>query len=1596
MEPELEIELVGEPTTPVSTSDETAVDITNPQYVNLPRSVVEERAHKANLGLGSSSPGLDQLREAIGRGDEEYARNTSAAELTIKERDNRQVWLLQMAQAQPAGSPVSQDDADLIAGLRIEPVVDPRTVWEESYSSYLTGRLITDQTDPDGAINGALAENPASTFANLDLARDLITKNERVNNRLAEMQARWKDMGFWDSAGTILETVVPGKSSINIEGKASISGILLPGNSLKEQVENLLAIPDPKAFAAKLDETVDRIADTNILDAMTFLQAVKQYSLNDQFISNVFGILDAADVTGLTAAVSKGLLKGGMKIAGKTVTKAEAESVKAVTDTLKATTGPQRPAEIAGKIGAVNESAALKILAKHEGENVADVPGRFEDRVRVLTDQMPTFSKPGNIFDGEANLGNAQATRIGTVLENNANKFIDTLSNTVTPTRLTPEALARAVQTAKEEIRREFQYINDSVLDVVRNPTDPLTNTDSVSVRLGKTSAETFGSSNEAQMYAKDMYQLPDKTYTIGQQGTSFYIDVKKPLRETDVNTQDLMVTTTNQTPVPNIATMFVQGLRTPAELFSGLQKANRDVALMGNTNISNFLTEVAKPIGALSKNERRNLTKVMEQNRDFIDPVTGTRGRYYETVQELEQGYMDTLNRFPSEKEVEAYYTAVQINEMDLMLRNFTAYRDLSRQGIEEFKVKIGYSGYSEYSAPKFLETPRFKGKEVDSIPWGNNDMLPVAIVDETGTGAKVVYRTSPQSDRDYINSLLKDHNYKIIQVARPQERVLKDGANIKEAIQYIVTKSHTKEPLDFQQVGRQAGFHVEYADPYYIKQPRVSVQQGGVRMYEGDATLWSIQTKAQGKKFEERVNALREAIRQGVEDLNPYISGKLPENEAWWRRQFAEDGFFQLDQPFRVVPRGGSVRDQDASIKALRDLSSGDNTLTGEMDRKFQGERSQQLLSPVEGTEENPAIRLRSAPMIDPLSTTSRGIGQATRSRYFGDMKISVADQFVTEFGDLLDATPQELAKYPMYYLHNPPWAKGVDAQRLAAAQAIQKTTLEFVGQQSPFGKQLQWVEGKLMDTVYNTMGGAKAEKLRTVQDFVNSRDPMSYFRAWAFRAKMGFFNVQQLFVQAQGLSHITAIAPQHALQSMAAYAFTRALSLNDSPEIVKGAAQKLGALGWKPAHFEESYALMKKTGWQNVGREATFIDDMSDPKLYEGSVGKWLDKSAIFFTETERMVRTTAWHTAYREWRTANPLATATNREIGQILSRADTMTLNMTNASKSSWERGILSIPAQFQSYGVRLFEQMWGGQLSVAEKARVLGMNSAMYGIPVGLSGVAAYPLYEDIKQYAMEKGYTVNDTFIELMLEGIPAMTATALGLGNYNFGQRYGPGGISLIKDMLNGDKTLAEAALGPSGSVYKDIFLNAIPAGAVAVVKALTGDEYAPEVQDLINAARTITTVNAADRIYMAATIQKYISRKGVVLSDTTTPDAIISAVTGMQPREFSDAMIMNQSIKDLEERKKEIRGKISQDLSNALREAVNGNTDTAESFMTRVRALVELGDFTPQEVTSMFQSTVGGKDKTLLDRVKRDWVMKAPASKRLDRLKQMETNQ
>jgi hypothetical protein len=237
---------------------------------------------------------------------------------------------------------------------------------------------------------------------------------------------------------------------------------------------------------------------------------------------------------------------------------------------------------------------------------------------------------------------------------------------------------------------------------------------------------------------------------------------------------------------------------------------------------------------------------------------------------------------------------------------------------------------------------------------------------------------------------------------------------------------------------------------------------------------------------------------------------------------------------------------------------------------------------------------------------------------------------------------------------------------------------------------------------------------------------------------------------------------------------------------------------------------------------------------------------------------------------------------------------------------------------------------------------------------------------------------------------------ASILGLGDWNVGQRYGPGGVNLVKDIFKGDKSPIEIAMGPGGSVLPDIFWNAIPSGVVALTKAVSGREYTPELNDMLDAARTISTVNSAYRVYAAMHFGKYISRKGIVLDEATVGSSFVSAITGLQPSEFSDTMIMRQSNKDFQKYQRDIQSDIQKYGHRAWIEYNNGNKEAGDAYMVKVNALVEMGGFSPSQKTSIVQQIVAADTKNLADSVRRDWVMKAPQDKKLERLKNLETRQ
>jgi hypothetical protein len=130
-------------------------------------------------------------------------------------------------------------------------------------------------------------------------------------------------------------------------------------------------------------------------------------------------------------------------------------------------------------------------------------------------------------------------------------------------------------------------------------------------------------------------------------------------------------------------------------------------------------------------------------------------------------------------------------------------------------------------------------------------------------------------------------------------------------------------------------------------------------------------------------------------------------------------------------------------------------------------------------------------------------------------------------------------------------------------------------------------------------------------------------------------------------------------------------------------------------------------------------------------------FLNAGTLFFREGEKSTRLGAWHTAFREFREANPTGPISKDDIGKILQRADLLTVNMSRASNSMLHTGVMSLTTQFLTYQIRLAELFMGSRLGATTgertlaRLRLMTFYSALYGAPsaIGLTGLPSTELY---------------------------------------------------------------------------------------------------------------------------------------------------------------------------------------------------------------------------------------------------------------------------
>jgi hypothetical protein len=1238
------------------------------------------------------------------------------------------------------------------------------------------------------------------------------------------------------------------------------------------------------------------------------------------------------------------------------------------------------PEEILASSGFTDEASlvgSIKRLKDIIAGGVRDIDKPAS--MHSITTALPSIFNPeswmalsSKVFSGEA-----QRRIVNTVLTSTPD-LLKALSGGLRIDRLgdTDQMLAAMAVQARDNVRLQYPEIVDTIVDTVPSYSG-ITNTWRVGVRFGDENAQLFKTANAAMRTAERRGYTgsrisPDNVgkYRVGQQGSGYYIEVFKNVDETDPKIRSLLLDTHGETP-RTLATTFFGYLRSPEDKLSAIANQDRKVAVFGTGEIQMLMQKSAERIGTLPKKSRRDLFTFIENDRVHETTYTiGNKnpevqvGRFATTQAEFESRWVDTFGRAPSEAESVAYLEYVRLNDLDWAFRNFRLYRDKARKGVEIFDmVHTSVNGLGQKSKMDFKG---IEGRTVQDLPWETPEDTGILIL--RNNEMRYLHKNDPDAKSVVQDLLTKNH--RMVQVTPFGDSALRANTAIKEmtgedTIRFVVTDKFEVSPLPIKQLNNMPGGHIANQDGWYVAQPkitRVNDSNGNLResRYDTDTNINLFSSQAQARKFSKAYDDVRIMLKEGrsEKEIDVYIGKHLDKDpsavKALFKPKMDKDGkvvgraALSLDDPIDVRATGerlGNKMNLSATNPRFRDSSNDPFNMYSGFNLEYTGKRGELIHTVDEvGDENNPLFKTRPAMLVDAMTTLNRSLQTITKSRFLDDIKTKETEKFAQEFGHLLDVTPEDLALDPMKHVYNPRWKQGLAGPDFSAAQNSLMALKQLLGAETQFSKNIRYVKQKVLDSVYTRFGQKRVEQIEPYLLYT-TKDPVKYARGLAFHTKLGMFNPTQLFLQAQTFVHMAAIAgPTTAMRAGPSALLMRSLRFTDDPGIINKFAQYAKAYGVSPEEFKEAYSLMRETGMDRVGGEVAFRDDVFDVQLIQTAAGKFGHWSTSFFTEGERFARVSAYNAAYMEWRAANKMAKVTDKVKRELLQRADLLSGNMTRASNAAWQQGFASVPTQFFAYQARIAEQLLGKRLTTAEKMKVLGAYSLIYGIPVaGGATTMVWPWHETLRKELIERGIDYDDNVISrTMMDGIVSSMVQFASGTKYNVGERYGPGGLSTFRDWATGEKDGAELLVGVSGSVIYDMF-RAIDPVITDVADIFSGnqDAYPLMIEDMIDFTKEISSVNSALKMVYGINFGKYITKNEIYMTDLTTDQSIFMGLAGLTPQEVPNAFLKGEILKDMDEAQKDA----SKEAIKWIRRGLKANdSEDRIRYFTRAKKYVE----------------------------------------------------
>ncbi len=1043
----------------------------------------------------------------------------------------------------------------------------------------------------------------------------------------------------------------------------------------------------------------------------------------------------------------------------------------------------RNPAQLLNAVG--NRSGGVDVavtaLAK---EAMGDVPTAPMSPVQAVGEAIPTGLYPTK----SDRLGAGMSGEINRRLAKTQAK-IDAIEVT-RQRRLEPEQEAEALRQAEEDAEKLFG--RDNILDY-DTTFDEKSGLHTSHIYLGDEYGLPFSSKEAALESAerrgligtpeakkdwvvKDLVKEPwnemggGPVFVEQNAGTGWTLKISRPVREDGVLP-------------PTIPTKdwgggsLTEKFRNPAHFLPNLIHADRVSADLRSSRLAaKVIRPLVKKITGIGEGAHV-ISRVIASNPRFLDENS------------FETEFLRHGNRTPTNKEKEAYYSGIQLNNLEHQFRNEYMHEQKSARGMLTVSI----------DTPEFQMAPR-NGREIVYGPgtW-NSDII---------YDVEKTQRTVPGNNTKRYKDRWESGNYRLLKIE--DSISAPDGKRAK--IIFIPKASSKVGPLTRNQLPYREEFHRNYSNRFFAKQAVVERLDDGTPIFHNPLTH-IVGREGEVSKYVEKMEIARKAWNDMLDHTNPshnlrkVIDDVFPGGYTKWKEAI-EAGEISPDTPFESVFDKGMPTHYNTLAGSKidwRDVDLSDveqHALTHK--QMYYSEKGEHLL----GADGN------LAEVLDPYQTMSLATNNVIYLKSFAAYNDKAVKEWARAAEPYLDrkyhSAWDAFSNGELQAMDNTPELRQLRDGLTAAKANIQR----FMNFNRPGDAKLnqtrakiaRWFEGK----------GKKGDQIATHLLRTDRGNPVNFLQRATFISAF-FADASQIVIQPMTALAATTIHPVHGLRSWLMSPYTMLAYFNRAPNFVDYVAKAAKAAG--AIDDVADYKLMVKTlqnsGWLNVGKEMAELGMMENGFMRSavGNAGKELERYGTSLVRVaEGINRLTAFQIAWRDTRKQFPNAKPDSAEFSRYLTqKADDLSWNMTRASQHAWQKGGWGLATRFQSYNANMLQNMLPAKMggnprwSPEQRARLVLGQWLLFGA-AGIPG--AHLISEGIEtMYQQNTGKPMDQDMKRAMTRGgLDSWLYGATG-ADVDFAARAGVG--SAVKQLMQSvsegsfEKSALELAIGPPGRV-------------------------------------------------------------------------------------------------------------------------------------------------------------------------------------------------